>query len=70
MTNGKQQMSIFAPYLDDLIQEAHKVPDAPDTATKAQVLILLDMLNAIAFSKDGEWRELWLYTECGSIRRI
>ena len=58
---------IVAPLLDDLIQKASGAPDAPNNITKSQVLLLIDKTKTLDISGNDERRDLWLWTERGTI---
>jgi len=61
---------ITAPLLDELIQKASGAPDAPDDTTKSQVLTLIDKIKTLDICGDDERRELWLWTERGTIEEF
>jgi len=61
------EKKIVAPLLDDLIERASGAADAPDDATKLQVLTLIDKIKTLDICGDDERRELWLWTKRGTI---
>ena len=58
---------IVAPQLDELVQRASGAPDAPDNNTKSQVLLFIDKIKTLNICGDDERRDLWLWTERGTI---
>jgi len=58
---------LFAPQVDDMICQAEKTYDIPDSLTTGLVYELFRKLEAIAVCGEDELREIWLTAERGSI---
>ena len=58
---------IAAPLLDNLIEIASGTLEASDDATKEHMMVLIDKIKTLAICGDDERRDLWLWTERGTI---